>query len=66
MVKNNALSEDNFNLKEYLYQIEFSLINQALARTDWVVFNAAKMLGLQRTTLIEKMKKYKLSKAKIS
>ena len=65
MVKNNALSEDNFNLKEYLYQIEFSLINQALARTDWVVSNAAKMLGLQRTTLIEKMKKYKLSKSKI-
>lgn len=54
-----------FDLKEHLFQIEISLINQALLDARWVVSRAAKILGLQRTTLIEKMRKYKLSKSNV-
>ena len=33
---------------------------QALEQNDWVVARAAKMLNLQRTTLVEKMRKYEI------
>ena len=33
---------------------------QALKQSDWVVARAAKLLNLQRTTLVEKMRKYDL------
>lgn len=54
--------EDGFDLKEHLVQIEISLIEESLHSANWVVSRAAKKLGLQRTTLIEKMRKYKLGK----
>jgi len=38
--------------------IELALINEALARTQGVVAHAAPLLGLRRTTLVEKLRKY--------
>jgi DNA-binding NtrC family response regulator len=41
-------------------EYEKRLILQALSETDWVTTKAAKLLDINRTTLIEKMKKKKL------
>jgi sigma-54 specific flagellar transcriptional regulator A len=51
-------SKKRFDLKEHLAQLEFSLISQALQDCNGIVARAAKLLGLRRTTLVEKMKKY--------
>lgn len=55
------LSPDGVNLKDMISEIEISMIKQALEQTNGVVAKAAETLGLRRTTLIEKMKKYSLS-----
>ena len=57
-----ALPEEGIELKEYLAELEISLITQALERFDYVVARAAEILGVRRTTLVEKMKKYNLSR----
>ena len=57
-----VLPEDGIELKEYLAELEISLITQALERYDYVVARAAEILGVRRTTLVEKMKKYNLSR----
>ncbi len=51
------LGEDGINLKEMLDTLENRLIVDALQRAGGVKNKAAKLLGLNRTTLIEKMKK---------
>ncbi|MBQ4797798.1 sigma-54-dependent Fis family transcriptional regulator [Pseudoalteromonas sp. MMG006] len=56
------LPEDGIELKDYLAELEISLITQALERFDYVVARAAEILGVRRTTLVEKMKKYNLSR----
>ena len=55
------LSSDGVNLKDMIMDIEISMIKQALEQTNGVVTKAAETLGLRRTTLIEKMKKYGIS-----
>jgi len=45
------------NLVNYLDMVQRSLIQQALDRTDGNKARAAKLLGLNRTTLVEKMKR---------
>ena len=50
------------DIRCYLRDIEVSLIESALDRTDNCVSRAADMLRLRRTTLIEKMKKYGLQR----
>jgi sigma-54 specific flagellar transcriptional regulator A len=55
-----SYDSNGFNLKNYLSSIEQQLINIALEKTDGIVSAAAEYLDLRRTTLIEKMKKYKL------
>jgi len=57
-----TLPNDGLNLKEYLADLEVSLITQALTRNDWVVARAAETLDIRRTTLVEKMRKYDLQK----
>lgn len=57
-----ALPQDGLNLKEYLADLEVNLITQALQQQEWVVARAAEVLGMRRTTLVEKMRKYGLSK----
>ncbi|MDQ7049267.1 MAG: sigma-54 dependent transcriptional regulator [Enterobacterales bacterium] len=58
-----ALPEDGIDLKEFVKKLEISYIDQALEEEDWVVARAAKRLGMRRTTLVEKMRKYSLQKA---
>jgi sigma-54 specific flagellar transcriptional regulator A len=48
------------DLKQYLYDLEKDLIQKALSNSDWVVAKAAKVLSLQRTTLVEKIKKFEI------
>ncbi|MDR2696656.1 MAG: sigma-54 dependent transcriptional regulator [Deltaproteobacteria bacterium] len=45
------------NLKEFLDAVEDRLIEEALSRADGVKNQAAELLGIKRTTLIEKLKK---------
>jgi len=47
-------------------EYEKRLILQALDETDWVKTKAAKLLKMNRTTLIEKMKKKKLARPAVS
>ena len=56
------LPVDGLNLKEYISDLEVNLITQALEQQDWVVARAAEALGMRRTTLVEKMRKYNISK----
>ncbi|CED72040.1 sigma 54 dependent transcription regulator [Aliivibrio wodanis] len=58
----NDLPEDGLNLKEMLADVEVNMICQALEAQNSVVARAADMLGMRRTTLVEKMRKYNLSK----
>jgi len=48
------------SLKDHLAEIEKELILQALERTEGNVSQTARLLNLQRTTLIEKLNKYDL------
>jgi sigma-54 specific flagellar transcriptional regulator A len=57
------LSDDGLDLKDYLAEIEVALIRQAMALSGNVVAQAAKVLRLQRTTLVEKLRKYNLQNA---
>ena len=56
-----VLPEDGVNLKEMLAELEIEMIRQALDMQDGVVARAADMLGMRRTTLVEKMKKYEMT-----
>jgi sigma-54 specific flagellar transcriptional regulator A len=51
---------ENVDLKGHLQQIERELIEQALSRSSGVVAEAARMLNVGRTTLVEKIRKYGL------
>lgn len=51
------LPEAGLDLKQTLQDLEIRYITEALARVDGVVSRAARLLCLQRTTLVEKMKK---------
>lgn len=51
----------NMNLKTFLDQIEGNLLHEALTQAKGVKNRAAEILGIKRTTLIEKLKKRKFS-----
>jgi sigma-54 specific flagellar transcriptional regulator A len=57
------LPPEGISLKERLAEIEKSMIEQALSRAEGNVSKTAKLLNLQRTTLIEKINKYDLRSA---
>ena len=67
--KNNDEKEENLNfipetgvdLKKSVTDMEIALIKEALKKSDGNVTKAAKLLTLGRTTLIEKINKYKLN-----
>ena len=56
------LPAEGVNLKEMLSELETDLIRQAIEQQDGVVSRAAEVLGMRRTTLVEKMRKYGMSK----
>jgi len=51
------LPEEGVDLPELVGRIERDLINRALTRTDGNRADAARLLGLKRTTLVEKLKR---------
>jgi len=53
--------DDGLDLKSYLVEMEVQLIQKALSQTDGNVSQAAKLLQTNRTTLVEKIRKYELS-----
>ncbi|MDC0611049.1 sigma-54 dependent transcriptional regulator [Vibrio sp.] len=57
-----SLPPEGVNLKELLAELEVNLINQALDAQGGVVARAADMLGMRRTTLVEKMRKYNMQR----
>ncbi|EKO3653791.1 sigma-54-dependent Fis family transcriptional regulator [Vibrio metschnikovii] len=57
-----SLPPEGVNLKELLADLEVSLINQALDAHSGIVARAADMLGMRRTTLVEKMRKYNMQR----
>jgi sigma-54 specific flagellar transcriptional regulator A len=59
----DELPEDGLHLKQHLADIERSLIRQALDRSAGNISQTARLLRLQRTTLIEKINKYDLRAA---
>ena len=54
----SVLPEEGINMKEMIADLEMDLIKQALEMQEGVVARAAELLGMRRTTLVEKMKKY--------
>jgi len=53
-------SPDGLNLPQALHELERRLIVKALEQSNWVKSRAAQLLHLNRTTLIEKMKKQQI------
>lgn len=51
------MKNNNMNLKEFLEMIEDKIINEALEQVEGIKNQAAEILGIKRTTLIEKLKK---------
>jgi sigma-54 dependent transcriptional regulator, flagellar regulatory protein len=57
------LPRDGMNLKEHLSYLEVNYIRQALEDSGGVVAHAARKLGMRRTTLVEKLRKYGMQRA---
>jgi sigma-54 specific flagellar transcriptional regulator A len=60
-LKGFELPRGGMDLKDHLSTIEVGLIRKALAEADGTVAEAARLLGMRRTTLVEKLRKYRLS-----
>lgn len=54
----DTLPADGVDLKQHLSEVERGLIQQALVESKGVVQGAAEILGVGRTTLVEKIKRY--------
>lgn len=54
------LPDRGVNLNNLVEEVERSLINQAMLKSQGVKSKAAELLGLKRTTLLEKIKKFEL------
>lgn len=61
-VRGHMRATAGFNLRDYISALEASFIRAALAEAQNSVSAAARLLGLQRTTLIEKMKKLSIAR----
>ena len=55
------LPRGGMDLKDHLSAIEIGLIRKALEEADGTVAEAARLLRMRRTTLVEKLRKYRLS-----
>jgi sigma-54 specific flagellar transcriptional regulator A len=60
------LPPGGLDLRAYLENLERRLITQALASAGGTVAHAARLLGLRRTTLVEKLRKYDLTGSDLS
>ncbi|MFQ5643907.1 MAG: sigma-54 dependent transcriptional regulator [Thiogranum sp.] len=57
------LPRGGLDLKEHLSNLEVGFIRQALDDANGIVAQAAKRLGMRRTTLVEKLRKYGLQRS---
>ncbi len=57
------LPPEGMDLRTHLFAIEQSLIRQAIERSGGTVARAARLLGLRRTTLVEKLRKFGIDAA---
>ncbi len=55
-----GLPSDGLDLKDHLAQLEVCMIREAMERAGGTVAEAARLLRMQRTTLVEKIRKYRL------
>jgi sigma-54 dependent transcriptional regulator, flagellar regulatory protein len=60
------LPPGGMDLRSYLENLERRLIAKALDAAGGTVAHAARLLGLRRTTLVEKLRKYELTAAELS
>ncbi|MEW6289194.1 MAG: sigma-54 dependent transcriptional regulator [Thermodesulfobacteriota bacterium] len=60
--QNGEIPGQGFCLSEQVAEFEKRLIIQAMEQTNWVKNRAAKLLNVNRTTLLEKMKRYGIEK----
>ena len=58
----SVVLDEPVDLKSKLADLERDFIIAALDQTDWVTAHAANWLKMQRTTLVEKMRKYEISR----
>jgi sigma-54 dependent transcriptional regulator, flagellar regulatory protein len=56
-----TLPRGGIDLKDHMSAIEIGLIRKALEEADGTVAGAARLLRIRRTTLVEKLRKYRLS-----
>jgi sigma-54 specific flagellar transcriptional regulator A len=56
----DAATSPSGNLKQHLQDVECELIRRAMVQAGGVVAKAARLLKMQRTTLLEKINKYQL------
>ena len=56
-----VIPEEGINLKKMVEGFEKELLLEALEKTGWVKNKAANLLGLNRTTLVEKLKKLQIT-----
>ncbi len=61
MLSEAALPIGGLDLKDHMSAIEIGLIRKALEEADGTVAGAARLLRIRRTTLVEKLRKYRLS-----
>ncbi len=54
------LPAEGLDLRDHLFEIERTLIRQALTRAGGTVAHAARLLKLRRTTLVEKLRKFEM------
>lgn len=57
------LPADGLDLRDHLARLEVEFIRHALKASGGTVAQAAKLLRLKRTTLVEKLRKYELMSA---
>ncbi len=57
-----VLPQSGLDLREHLGDLEKQFICQSLASSNGVVAKAARLLRMRRTTLVEKMRKYEISR----
>lgn len=66
MVGLPVLTKEGVDLKSQIASVEQFYIKQALELANGVVAQAAKLLGLRRTTLVEKLKKHQFQRTSVS
>ena len=61
-----GIPDEGFSLSNAMSEYERRLIINALEKADWVKNRAAKLLNMNRTTLVEKIKKQGIEKESLA